>query len=116
MSDLTSSKSGVNGIVEKNQPKEWVKFDEETAEANPSPGPGLAGTSSAVSPKEQRPAAAPAVLNTETVQISLDRGDKSIDLSAHSNNLSRNSEYVNIRQGFSKYLHVFDCCCSNHPK
>lgn len=108
MSDLNSTKSGVNGIVEKNQPKEWVKFDDETAEANPSlnntPGPGLAGISSAVSPNEQRVAAAPAVITTETVQISLDRGDKGSDLSSHSNNHARNSEYVNIRQGFSKYF------------
>lgn len=82
----------------------WVKFDEETP-SKPSADESLQETSTAAvvasTSAQSSPQLLPAVLNTETVQINFDRGDKNVEVSQ--NTLSKNVEFVTIRQGFCKY-------------
>lgn len=81
--------------------KGWVKFDDESpknAENVIQPEPSLppAGTSTSAPPESA------AVLKTETVHINLERGDKNIE-PITLGKLSKNVEFVNVRQGFCKY-------------
>lgn len=73
----------------------WVKFDDgETTQ-------GSAAAAVASTSRQSSPRLPAAVLNTETVQVNFDRGDKNVEV-PH-NTLSKNVEFVTIRQGFSKY-------------
>lgn len=82
----------------------WVKFEDETRDVPlPSIEPPQETATAAVvaSTSAQSSPRLPAVLNTETVQVNFDRGDRNVDVSQ--NTLSKNVEFVTIRQGFSKY-------------
>lgn len=93
----------INGGIHSERKREgWVKFDDDSAPTNTSSqevstAAVVASTSTQSSPQ------LPAVLNTETVQVNLDRGDKHSESVSHGT-LSKNVEFVTIRQGFCKYL------------
>lgn len=82
----------------------WVKFDDETQSVPlPSNEPSQETSTAAVvaSTSSQSSPQLPAVLNTESVQVNFDRGDKNVEVPQ--NTLSKNVEFVTIRQGFCKY-------------
>ncbi|XP_047515600.1 transmembrane protein 268 isoform X2 [Pieris napi] len=84
----------VNGnVVNENKRTEWVKFDDE--EKDPTVANGKAVSSQ---PGPSANIGVPAVLNTESVQVNLERNDKNSEpLSPH----KKNVEVINIHQGFS---------------
>ncbi|GBP11883.1 hypothetical protein EVAR_74518_1 [Eumeta japonica] len=79
----------VNGNAHENTRKGWVKFDDETAETKESSEIPIAPSSSS-----ERPA----VLNTETVHVNLDR-ERSVDQEPV-RPFKKNVEFVNVRHGF----------------
>ncbi|KAJ0181758.1 hypothetical protein K1T71_002480 [Dendrolimus kikuchii] len=91
-----SGATELNGSVNQEKtPKGWIKFDDDTHNVPLSEnrtGGGIPSTS------ESAPQV-PAVLKPETVHINLERGDKLETTSQVT--LSKNVEFVNIRQGFS---------------
>ncbi|KOB74694.1 Uncharacterized protein OBRU01_08032 [Operophtera brumata] len=79
----------------------WIKFDDETQSVPlPLNQPSQETTTAAVvaSTSAQSSPQLPAVLNTESVQVNFDRGDKNVEVPQ--NTLSKNVEFVTIRQGF----------------
>lgn len=98
-------RNDLNGTVNADKVrKEWVKFDEESPQnttpleiQNTQSIPYAAGASTSASTE---PAA---VLKTESVQINLERGDRHVEPNSLAT-LSKNVEFVNIRQGFCKYM------------
>uniref|UniRef100_A0A2A4IVT6 Uncharacterized protein n=1 Tax=Heliothis virescens TaxID=7102 RepID=A0A2A4IVT6_HELVI len=89
----------LNGNVTQDKVRKgWVKFDDEspkTAENDVPPS-----VSSAEGASTSATAQSAAVLKTETVHINLERGDKNIE-PVSLGTLSKNVEFVNVRQGFS---------------
>ncbi|KAG6446287.1 uncharacterized protein LOC115441024 isoform X1 [Manduca sexta] len=98
-----SEKSELNGNSTQDKTrKEWVKFDDDLSQTNIS-------LPEKVTPQETSPVAEastsespalPAVLRTESVHVNLERGDKRIEPVSQTT-LTKNVEFVNIRQGFS---------------
>lgn len=95
----------LNGSVNQDKVRKgWVKFDEDAPKTSislsqqdvPSNVSSPAGASSSA------PAESAAVLKTETVHINLERGDKNVE-PISLGTLSKNVEFVNVRQGFCKY-------------
>lgn len=109
MSDLdvhnkVSETNDKNGNIHQEKPRQsWVKFDEESGHTNIPLGEsqtrGAANTVPSTS--DCSTIQSPAVLKTETVHVNLERGDR-IPETVTQLNLSRNSEIVNVRQGFCK--------------
>lgn len=97
----TESKE-LNGMADSNKTrKEWVKFDDESQQTVVSPEKVISqNTSLAMAPSTSAPNEPPAVLKTETVHINFEKGDKNIEPNT-SRTLSKNVEFVNVRQGFS---------------
>ncbi|KAJ8726264.1 hypothetical protein PYW07_000962 [Mythimna separata] len=97
-SDLTEVNE-LNGNVNQDRVRAgWVKFDDESAKSTeneilPSVLPSAGASTSA-------PTESAAVLKTETVHINLERGDKNVE-PVTLGTLSKNVEFVNVRQGFS---------------
>lgn len=94
-----SATTELNGTVSKEKiQRGWVKFDDDSQTNDPLSGKpasdGMASTSEIATQ-------VPAVLKPETVHINLERGDK-IDTTSQVT-LSKNVEFVNIRQGFCKF-------------
>ncbi|XP_022123701.2 uncharacterized protein LOC110999104 isoform X1 [Pieris rapae] len=97
MSNIEETEIGsseVNGnVVNENKRTEWVKFDDE--DKDPATGNGIAVNSQ---PGPSANIGVPAVLNTESVQVNLERNDKNLEtVSPH----KKNVEVINIHQGFS---------------
>lgn len=98
----------LNGNVNQDKVRKgWVKFDDESPKTTENETlssvipPAGASTSSA-------PTESAAVLKTETVHINLERGDKNVE-PITLGTLSKNVEFVNVRQGFCKY-----CACDQN--
>lgn len=101
--------SELNGSVNDKTPKSWVKFDDEsTPTSDPLSETTVAGITTAATPSTSDTSAPerPAVLRTETVHVNLERGDRHIE-TVTPVTLSKNVEFVNVRQGFGVYL--FTC-------
>ncbi|CAB3231164.1 unnamed protein product [Arctia plantaginis] len=80
--------------------KEWVKFDEESPQnTTPSEPHKAQSIQQSVGASSSAPSEPAAVLRTESVQINLERGDKHVEPISLAT-LSKNVEFVNIRQGF----------------
>lgn len=80
--------------------KTWVKFDDESSQTNVSSNEEISNTSlpsTSIITQNQ----VPAVLNTETVHVNLERGDRNLELSPQVAS-NKNIEFVNIRSGFCK--------------
>lgn len=94
--------------------KGWVQFDDEQQTPTVSHSENeIAVTKTPPVASTQTPArpTVPAVLNTETVHVNLERGDKNLESSTQST-LTKNVEFVNVRHGFCK----FDNCINfNEP-
>ncbi|XP_068621610.1 uncharacterized protein [Battus philenor] len=75
----------------------WVKFDEESQENNVPESEEKVLNSTAASTSINAP---PAVLNTETVHVNLERGDKNIE-PVSPGAPAKSVEFVSIRPGFS---------------
>lgn len=85
--------------------KGWVQFEDETAQGGPStssPEKVHPKEVPAASPAAVLPVTAPAVLNTESVHINLERGDRTTELTPQSP-FKKNVEFINVRQGFCKF-------------
>ncbi|XP_026757348.1 transmembrane protein 268 isoform X1 [Galleria mellonella] len=100
--EINASNGGTNQDISR---KEWVKFDDDSEQTNlniPLETKVITGavSTSVPSTSEVSNPEPAAVLKTETVQINLERGDRNIDPVTHST-LSKNVEFVNIRQGFT---------------
>ncbi|XP_028033512.1 uncharacterized protein LOC114245523 isoform X2 [Bombyx mandarina] len=83
--------------------KGWVQFDDEQQTPTVSHSENeIAVTKTPPVASTQTPArpTVPAVLNTETVHVNLERGDKNLESSTQST-LTKNVEFVNVRHGFS---------------
>lgn len=97
----------VNGSVNEKTPKNWVKFDDESATptSDPLSESTAAGipTAASASTSDTCIPERPAVLRTETVHVNLERGDRHIE-TVTPVPLSKNAEFVNVRQGFGTYL------------
>ncbi|XP_014362980.2 uncharacterized protein LOC106714442 isoform X1 [Papilio machaon] len=78
--------------------KTWVKFDDESPQTNGHQSDGKVATTPSTSLTVQQEV--PAVLNTETVHVNLERGDRNLENTSHGI-LTKNVEFVNIRSGFS---------------
>lgn len=94
--------SEVNGSLNEKTPKNWVKFDDEsTPTSDPLSESTAAGipTTATPSTSDTCPPERPAVLRTETVHVNLERGDRHIE-TVTPVTLSKNVEFVNVRQGF----------------
>ncbi|XP_013133718.1 PREDICTED: uncharacterized protein LOC106099663 [Papilio polytes] len=88
-----------NGNLNKEEPrKTWVKFDDESPQTNGHQSDGKISNTPSTSLSVQQEV--PAVLNTETVHVNLERGDRNLENTSHGN-LTKNVEFVNIRSGFS---------------
>lgn len=95
----------LNGSVNPDKRKEWVKFEDESPPSTVPPDTALPrtvslGVGASTSAPSEPPAAA--VLKTESVHINLERGDKHVE-PITLGTLSKNVEFVNVRQGFCKY-------------
>lgn len=94
--------------------KGWVQFDDEQQTPTVSHSENeIAVTKTPPVASTQTPTrpTVPAVLNTETVHVNLERGDKNLESSTQST-LTKNVEFVNVRHGFCK----FDNCINfNEP-
>lgn len=87
--------------------KGWVKFEDESLQDNvplpeDSTSPGTSAVSTSNVAKTSQPTL-PAVLKTETVQINLERSDKHSEPATP--RLTKNVEFVSVRQGFCKLHH-----------
>ncbi|KAJ8729521.1 hypothetical protein PYW08_001102 [Mythimna loreyi] len=95
----SSEVNELNGNVNQDRARVgWVKFDDESPKTtenvlSPSALPSAGASTSA-------PTESAAVLKTETVHINLERGDKNVE-PVTLGTLSKNVEFVNVRQGFS---------------
>ena len=105
-SDLTEVNE-LNGNVNQDKVRKgWVKFEDESPKTTENQilssviPPAAASTSA--------PTESAAVLKTETVHINLERGDKNVE-PISLGTLSKNVEFVNVRQGFCKY-----CACDQN--
>ncbi|KAI5641566.1 hypothetical protein NE865_06323 [Phthorimaea operculella] len=103
--NISNKISETNGsVTQEKTPKGWVKFDDETSQTNDplSEASVPPGTTAAVSAStSQSPASEPAaVLKTETVHVNLERGDRNTEPVTQTT-LSKNVEFVNVRQGFT---------------
>lgn len=91
-----------NGNVKEDSTRKgWVKFDDETQKEVPS------NTESSSALPLERPSSSvaaqptlPAVLTTETVQVSLERGDRLTE-PEQQGPFKKNVEFINVRQGFT---------------
>lgn len=105
--DTATKISEVNGSVNHDKtPKSWVKFDDDTSPtSDPLSESTAAGIPSAATPSTSEIFAPerPAVLRTETVHVNLERGDRNIETVTPAT-LSKNVEFVNVRQGFCMYI------------
>lgn len=114
MSDLgginkTTETNGTSDATEDgSKRKGWVKFEDDSPQVNvplsevsPSPGTSALPVQNAEVPEPTQAA----VLKTESVHINLDRNDKHHEPVMP--RLSKNVEFVNVRQGFCKYR-VYD--------
>lgn len=93
--------SEINGSVPEKTPKNWVKFDDEST--TPTRNPLSESTAASASTSDTCIPERPAVLRTETVHVNLERGDRHIETVTPAT-LSKNVEFVNVRQGFGTYL------------
>lgn len=99
-SDFTEVNELNGNVIQDKVRKGWVKFEDESPktaenETLPSVLPPAGASTSA-------PTESAAVLKTETVHINLERGDKNVE-PISLGTLSKNVEFVNVRQGFCKY-------------
>ncbi|CAH2066523.1 unnamed protein product, partial [Iphiclides podalirius] len=74
--------------------KTWVKFDDESSQTNEEISKTSSPSTSVITQNQ-----VPAVLNTETVHVNLERGDRNLETPQAAAN--KNIEFVNIRSGFS---------------
>lgn len=102
-SDL-SEVNELNGNINQDKVRKgWVKFDDESPKATDNEI--LPSVLSPAGASTSAPTESAAVLKTETVHINLERGDKNVE-PISLGTLSKNVEFVNIRQGFCKYCVV----------
>lgn len=105
--DKATKISEVNGSINHDKtPKSWVKFDDDSSPtSDPLSETTAAGIPSAATPSTSETSAPehPAVLRTETVHVNLERGDRNLETVTPAT-LSKNVEFVNVRQGFCMYL------------
>lgn len=105
--EKVSSATELNTNTNNDTPrKQWVKFEEESplstvplSEISPAPQVPAAVASSS---EPSSSTTFPAVLTTESVHVNLERADKTIDGTSQPQ-LSKNVEFVNVRNGFCKY-------------
>ncbi|XP_013200581.1 transmembrane protein 268 isoform X2 [Amyelois transitella] len=97
----TSEINEHNGSVKQDSARVgWVKFDDESGQANTLGDSHVGVSATAIeSPSENISSQAPAILNTESVHVNLERGDRSTE-PVTLNTLSKNVEFINVRQGF----------------
>ncbi|XP_047041807.1 transmembrane protein 268 isoform X1 [Helicoverpa zea] len=89
----------LNGNVNQDKVRKgWVKFDDESPKSAENDVPPSVSSPEGASTSATAQSAA--VLKTETVHINLERGDKNIEPISLVT-LSKNVEFVNVRQGFS---------------
>ena len=96
--------SELNESFNQNQTqKGWVKFDDENPQTS-SPLTEVSQENSTAKAEKvsESSTTLPAVLKTETVHVNLERSERNVENTGQGN-LTKNVEFVNVRQGFCKY-------------
>uniref|UniRef100_A0A1E1VXN8 Transmembrane protein 268 n=1 Tax=Pectinophora gossypiella TaxID=13191 RepID=A0A1E1VXN8_PECGO len=105
VANSSAKKSETNGNIHQDKlPKDWVKFDDESPQtSDPLSDPKVSSeipVSTTASTSHTTSSEPAAVLKTETVHVNLERGDRNTEPVTQAT-LSKNVEFVNVRQGFS---------------
>ncbi|KAI8427708.1 hypothetical protein MSG28_002155 [Choristoneura fumiferana] len=103
--EKVSSANELNASIHNDTPRQqWVKFEEDSPLSTVplseiSPAPQVTAVVASIS-EPSSSTTFPAVLTTESVHVNLERADKTIDGTSQPT-LSKNIEFVNVRNGFS---------------
>lgn len=83
--------------------KGWVKFEDDITQRNSQSEKDQDALTSPAGPSNNVTLpSVPAILNTETVHMNLERGDKNVELEQQQSPFRKNVEFINVRQGFCK--------------